>query len=354
MTFNHQMKTKWTIGMVNYYSSVYIEWQIKILYNFNKEQDFTLIIVDNSDDQNEFEKLKKLSKDLSNVKLVEYKPKCKTASGQHGEGLDKIVQTADSEYIILQDPDFFWLKKDYLLWLEYLLKYNDAVGIPYPQLVTEGQGRFPGAFGCAFNYKKIRNLSFKAYIEDSIEISRKKYEEFLKTTNKPYDFSYDVGWKVRKALSKDNDYNFISFHQKDIFNAIGEHLNQTTKHSFETISKIYYHNNEPVSLHLFRGTFTGKVDDNLQDAKQPISNKLYNARHTITKFIYECISENDFSFTNKKQKPVIDLNINLLSKITFIKLLLKFKRTPLIKCFVPIKKKSLLNILNDFDKYLKS
>ena len=47
------MKTKWTIGMVNYYSSVYIEWQIKILYDFNKEKDFTLVIVDNSDDANE-------------------------------------------------------------------------------------------------------------------------------------------------------------------------------------------------------------------------------------------------------------------------------------------------------------
>ena len=332
--------------MVNYHSSVYIKWQLKILYNFNSEKDFRLIIVDNSQDEKEFTELEKLCKDYSNIDLINYTPKSQTASGQHGEGIDEIIKIANSKYIILQDPDFFWLKKDYLKWLEHLMKYNDAVGIPYPKIVSEGHSTFPGAFGCAFILERIKHISFKAYIDNDVELSWKKYHEFNAKHGEVYDFFYDVGWKVRKKLSHNNDYNFLSFHQKLILNAIGEKLNHKLKHSFETVSRIYYHNNIPVSLHLFRGTFTGRVK-NHKDQKQCLNEELYEVRNEISAFIYDSISKNDFSFSEIEPISLSNLKITILFKIIFIKLLLNLKRTPIIKIILPIKKKSLLKILEN-------
>ena len=51
---------KWTVGFVNFRSSVYVEYQLKILYEFNNVDDFDLVIVDNSNDEQEFENLSKL------------------------------------------------------------------------------------------------------------------------------------------------------------------------------------------------------------------------------------------------------------------------------------------------------
>ena len=337
--------------MVNYHSSVYIKWQLKILHEFNTENDFDLIIIDNSNNINEFKKLKSLTNTYPNVKLVKYTPKCKTASGQHGEGLDKIRKIANSKYLIVQDPDFFWLKKNYLSWLESLLQYNDAVGIPYPKTVLEGQARFPGAFGCAYPLEKIKDISFKAYINDDVEYSEGKFLEFRKNNSmgKKYDFPYDVGWSLRKKLSKKHNHNFISFYQKEIFNAIGEELSQNTKYSFETNSRVYYHNNNIVCLHLFRGTFTGRVEDN-KDTNNVISDTLYKVRNDIAQFIYQSIKKDDFSFTQRSSK-----NINILDEIlkasnskrlciAFIFLFLKNIR--IIRFFIPFRKKTIIKIIN--------
>jgi hypothetical protein len=286
---------KWNIGMVTYHSSPYIEYQLKILYQFNNCNDFSLIIVDNSKDDIEFEKIELLCNDYknkyNNITIIKHSPLEETASGQHGEGLDIIRKMADCKYLIVQDPDFFWLKKNYLLWLENLLQYNDAVGIPYPRKVSEGQEYFPGAFGCAYNFEKIKNISFKPYINEDYEYSWKKYKE-SGLDKKGYDFFYDAGWLVRKQLSQENDYNFISFYQVNIFNAIANLIESKISYSFETNTRIYLHNGLVVASHLFRGNFTGNVVDN-KDTKNKIADELFNLRNAISKLMYEEILSNN-------------------------------------------------------------
>jgi hypothetical protein len=337
--------SKWTIGIVNYNSSVYIKWQLKILYEANSENDFQLIIVDNSKDDGEFNNLEELCKNYDNIKLIQHSPKCETASGQHGEGLDIIRKLANSKYFIAQDPDFFWLKKDYLKWLEALLQYNDAVGVPYHGKVLGGQEYFPSAFGCAYIYDKIKKISFKPYVDD-INSSLKKHDNVVKSQKGCYDFSYDVGWRTRKALSKNTDYNFISFNQlrldEDIFNKFIHNSNKNS-HSFDFCSTIYSHNGNVVALHLFRGTFTGEVI-NLKDPKKHLNCELINTRNKIAKFMYDEISSNNINLNllynatlnnsqkyNKFFKKTKGGNSNLWSFLLFIKKIKYFK------VMVPIK-----------------
>jgi hypothetical protein len=332
--------SKWTIGMVNYYSSVYIEWQLKILFEFNSESDFKLIIVDNSQNEEEFKRLTQLCsnpKYKQKVNIIKHNPVDKSASGQHGEGLDIIKDKAESEYLVTQDPDFFWLKKDYLKWLDYLMKYNDAVGIPYPYKVIEGQEHFPGSFGCVYKLSKIKNLSFKPYINNDISFSWQKFNEILsKKKDKKYDFSYDVGWQIRKKLSKDNDRNFISFSQKNIFNYLGEKLKNKTPYSFETNSKIYYHNNKIIGLHLFRGTFTGKVKKHM-DSINKLTKDLVSIRNQIGRFAYNQIANNNCDLKSINFSPKISI-VSL-----FYLLLYKLKSNNLTKHIIPIKSKNIKN-----------
>ena len=341
---------KWTIGMVNYHSSVYIKWQLKILHEFNSENDFDLIIIDNSRNRKEFDKLQQLCKGYNNVQLIQYSPTSKTASGQHGEGLDQIRKITNSKYLITQDPDFFWLKKDYLLWLEKLLQYNDAVGIPYINSVMEGQSMFPGAFGCAYIFKKIKNKTFKAYINDDVKASWDKHHDLIKNSrDQNHDFCYDVGWKIRKGLSQKDDYNFISFHQEQVFDAIGEALQQSKKHSFQTISRAYYHNNEAVCLHLFRGTFTGKVKNHQDPGK--LNYEFNEIRSSIAEFIYNSISNNGFSFLSQYKVIPQDFLENTINSSNSKKLFMAFilllvKRIKIIKLLIPYKKKDIVKMIN--------
>ena len=60
---------KWSILIVNYFSSVYIKWQLKILYEFNNVDNFELVIVDNSVDESE----KKILQNLTENYQKEYK-----------------------------------------------------------------------------------------------------------------------------------------------------------------------------------------------------------------------------------------------------------------------------------------
>lgn len=343
---------KWNIGMVTYNSSPYIEYQLKILYQFNNSDDFDLIIVDNSKDKNEVDDIKKIcnryGEVYNNITIIENNPIEETASGQHGEGLDIVRKMADCQYLVVQDPDFFWLKNNYLSWLEHLLQYNDAVGIPYPRKVSEGQENFPGAFGCAYVFKKIKEISFKPYLNQDYEYSWKKYRE-SGLDQRGYDFFYDVGWLVRKHLSQVNDYNFISFHQVNIFNAISKLINSDISYSFETNTRLYLHNGEIVASHLFRGNFTGNVVDN-KDVKNKIVSELWNLRKSISELMYNEILSNKEKFNN-----LLNCNFKLNDKIIssreklvmfLFAFIYKIKKTKYIKFLVPVSAKFIKKKIN--------
>lgn len=349
--------TKWTIGMVNYHSSVYIKWQLKILYEFNNERNFKLIIVDNSQNNDEFDKLQELCKEYinvnNNIDLIQHKPIDKTASGQHGEGLDIIKNKADSTYLITQDPDFFWLKQNYLEWLEYLMQFNDAVGIPYPHKVIEGQEYFPGSFGCSYKLEKIKDSSFMPYINNDVDLSWKEFNKILdKKKDKQYDFSYDVGWQVRKKLSKNNNYNFISFSQKNIFDLLSHIQGSNIEHSFESLSTVYFYNNELVACHLFRGTFTGKVIKNA-DPKSNLDSKIYDIRNKIANFLYQVGSgqKSKEFYKHKHLNNKVTINFSFLNKAdTLWMLLFVIKKIKILNLILPVKSRFIKSKMSEIIK----
>ena len=133
-----KIKMKWTIAIVNYYTSCYIKWQIKILYEFNNINDFQLVIVDNSNNNNEYKKLYKIIKQYDNIILVKnLPPKTDGASIQHGRGIDIAINFAkysNSSYFLTLDPDCFFLKKSYLRFFEDLmLQGNVFIGTQYSE-----------------------------------------------------------------------------------------------------------------------------------------------------------------------------------------------------------------------------
>lgn len=305
---------KWTIAFVNYKTSMYLKWQIKSFYEFNNPEEFQLIIVDNSrpHEKAELEKITKVYNEKHhNIDIIYYTPKEESASGQHGEAMTIALKKADSEYFLANDPDFFWVKKNILNWMaSYLDKGLVAIGASYPMGVGGGNRNFPCAYGCAHPLALIKDLDFTA------ESSKEKWEESLRIYS-GLDYSYDVGWKIRHQISsEDNNENFVSFDQKDV----KELANKIGIHSFEVISKEYSVNNEVVAFHLFRGSFTDKVNGN-KDNNKKLSSKLKSIRSKMGKYFYNYLKDG-------KPKKIITLR-NLLffikSKIPLLKKIKKQK-----------------------------
>ena len=332
----------WTIGFVNYYTTCYMEHQLKMLYEFNDPKKFQLIVVDNSSNLNEFNKLNNICnpyiKEFNNIKIIDYKPQCTTASGQHGEGVDLITKHIKTKYFLIQDPDFFWLRKEYLKWLEKLLQYNDAVGAPYDCKMLNGQEYFPSAFGCAYNFKKIIGISFSAYINNDIEYSNKKFSE-LNSNKKVFGYCYDVGWQIRLHLSqKNSDDNFLTFEQTSIKNKLCEFMELKTPYCHHTNTFVYTHNGKIVAAHLYRGSVIGKSEKNSK--KRIDTNKMYVTRNYISKFMYkqiksDCKDLDNILYETKNPKE----NTNILDQNTLMYIILyKCKKNKLLRLLLPIKR----------------
>jgi hypothetical protein len=281
-----QDKKKWCIGYVNYNSDVYLKWQLKILYEFNNPDDFELIIVDNSspNQTEELEILVKPYNDLNNnIKIVFHNPKSKKASDQHAEGLDIIKDMMNAKYLLVQDPDFFYVKENYLRIFESHLENGVvAIGAPYPSLVGNGNPRFPCAFGCAM----VANIFDDVNINFQADASR--FEESIRDFP-GFDFSFDVGYKIRLAYS---DRRVISFEQK----RCGYLSKIIGSHSFEVISQEYFLEGETIAFHLFRGTFTGEVNADHEDPKLVIKKETIKIRNNYGKFFYDYIRKSTLSY----------------------------------------------------------
>lgn len=244
------MTRAWTVGIVNYRSAVYIAWQLKILYEANPPESFELLLVDNSQPPERAE-LERLAAPYAarhrNIELVFHLPKPGAASNQHGEGLELIRARARTPYLLVQDPDFFWVRRDYLALLAELIERgNLAVGAPYPEKVGLGDPWFPAAFGSAFRRSALEGLDFNARATaDAVAESFARWPQA-----DGYGFSFDVGWRVREILS---DHPHLAFEQR-VRPDLGRDFGSPT---FTILPREYRHDGRALAYHLFRGTFTG-------------------------------------------------------------------------------------------------
>lgn len=244
------MPRDWTVVIVNYQSAVYIRWQLRILFEANPPESFTLVIVDNSR-PHERAALERLTAPYrakhGNIELVFHRPTEGPASIQHGEALERVRPGVATPYLLVHDPDFFWVRNGYLRTLAGILDAGAlAVGAPYPEKVGLGDPWYPSAFGCAYRVAALAGLDFTAKV--SPESIQESFARWPRTEG--YGFSFDVGWRIREALS---ERPHVAFEQRP-----APELNRTIgPHSFEMISREYLHEGRSIAFHLFRGSFTG-------------------------------------------------------------------------------------------------
>ena len=296
---------KWTIAFVNYKTTVYLNWQLKILYEHNNPEDFDLIIVDNSRPF-EKERLEELTKPYNqkynNIRIFYNTPVGKIDSEQHGEGMNVAVKNANSQYFLAQDPDFFFVKKNYLNFLENLLETGMvAVGAPYHYYIGCGHPKFPSIWGAAYPLELIKNLDYRP------DYSKESVEKYKHENTHPFE----VGYQFREALSTaGDDSNFISFEYEDYW----ELSQKIGEHSFDVVTKKYLYEKEIVAYHLFRGSFTD-VPVNACDINATIDKRKLVVRNKIGEFFYKYISRgkppklfslkyiiNKYKFLNKMVK----------------------------------------------------
>lgn len=165
------------------------------------------------------------------------------------------------------------------------------------------------------------------------EISFKKYP-----IHKGYEFSYDVGWKVREKLSNKNFFTFNQREASELNKIIGVH-------SFETLTREYFYKDATIGFHLFRGTFTGMVQ-NHKDPKQQIKKAWLNNRNRYGSYFYKYLkNERDPIFLIKERyyKFILFLPL-LIKKIIYGYLARTIKRTALGRSALRILKHILIKI----------
>lgn len=265
------------IGFVNYNSADLLKFQFKQLAPLVRKYKFKIFIVDNS----KISEINNIKNDICELSLedcvclIDNSQTRKTGSWAHAEGLNLILKkTKDVEYILFQDPDFFWLIKDHILFLNSIIKKRelDAIGAPYKRKVINGKPDFPCAFGCVYKQSILSKVDFSLPTQTKLNKLQAKYDCALR------DLSFDVGYKIRK---KYKNKNYLSFSQSP---AIGLR-NMIGKFSYENNPMIYKCENKIIALHLFR-------------ASQPIRKNLFNM-DTRVLYAKVCFACSKYQFLKK-------------------------------------------------------
>ena len=240
-----ESKRSWTIGFVNFHTSYYLEWQLKILYEFNDAKDFQVIIIDNSKPSELIlnEIISKYYNKEKNIKVISNNSQLPAGSPQHGEGMEIILKNCDTKYLMVQDPDFFWVRKGYLNILTNEFQQGASViGTPSRFGTYHGKPDFPDVYGCAYIKDKLKTGDFMPELDEKKE--EKTNFQFL---GKQFERSHDTSWLIRKRLSKEK---YISFEQ-----AMATELPLYLGcFSWENYPCEYFYNNYSIGFHLFRGS----------------------------------------------------------------------------------------------------
>lgn len=313
---------KWTIGIVNFHTADFMKYQLDILFSNNPNKEFNVIIVDNSIESEE-EILLELIKLYSNIKICRNEASQEPwmrGSGQHGEGLDIILKETSTEYLLVHDPDFFWVKKNYLSFLEEILDSGcSCVGAPYRNLQGNdetgdiGPEDFPSAFGAAYRVSDISNLSFlPAVSQDAYHASNGVCWISKKGA--------DVGWKMREKLASKE---YFSFSQQ-----LDAKLISLGSYSYETAPYKYFLDEvdiHPIGFHLFRGSFGSDLFTLTKGGYVSKTDSLSQARHRYgTYFRLLANTNQNESITNFIQSKIYIEYFANIKSLLFIDKVLDF------------------------------
>lgn len=277
-------KLLWTIGICNYKSSIYLKTQIKSLYEFNKTK-FNLIIVDNSS-PTEFDELKNAVKNYKNAQIFVNSPRTIGAGRQHAEALSIIHQKTKTKYLMVMDPDFFWVRKNVLNILqEKIDEGNAVVGAPYH--TVSYHDLTPAAWGCAYLTSFLESGDFQHLHSDLTKEDISKLVLYGK----------DTAWRIRDRINQKNIKTF-AFDDKiglpEWFPIKGSHsANFEASDSNEKISHEYMYEGRPIAYHLCRGSY--EIDDDFLSAQDQneikVLEELIDIRERYSKFFYNMVKE---------------------------------------------------------------
>jgi len=229
----------WTVGIVNYKSLDFIKHQLKILHNFNSLP-FKLIIVDNSI-PSEKKQLMEMCSEYNDVTVVTNKPKQNETSNQHSEGLEIILSLTNTKYLLVNDPDFFWVQKEYLYTLQKLLEEGYVcVGAPFYR-ATFTKNDTPAVWGCAYQTRILEKGIFETFKGCSHDDIHR-----LLTEGK------DTAWRLREKYLNENLRTF-SF-EDHLGITLDNDFSANIKHfSDATVKDIheYRYNGKIIAYHLY-------------------------------------------------------------------------------------------------------
>lgn len=220
---------KWTIASVNWDSLDFLEHQAKFFHTF--DDNFEYIICDHTRPFQR-EQLLELQKKYKNIRL-HFPHDADKKHKLHGEGLNDCLKIAKGKYFLTIDPDFFFMKKRILNFIEeFFKKKYHAVGTMFHHV------RFPPIWGAAYITKEIKDLDLMA-----------KPFDCNKCGNFQHNYLLDTGCEIRIRLKNKLNIAFESTESKLPF--FGSHLDGWNPNAFLYQNKI-------ICYHLMRGSYNRK------------------------------------------------------------------------------------------------
>lgn len=238
---------KWSVVSVNFDSLDYLDYQAKVLEEFN--DDYEYIICDNTFPRQNSQ-LEELKSKYKNIKII-INP---LEKWKHGSGLNSGIAIASGKYFCALDPDFFFHRKNYLQFLEGFLDQGyHAVGTEY---FVPNQF-FPMPWGSGYILDEIKDLNME--------------NDFMKCSCEKWicPGHLDTGYQIRIRLK---NKPFVAFKE------VPHNVPFMGKHSIEFYPKSYEHDGEIVCSHLMRGSYVKKeeVTDEVRIARRKYCDYFYS------------------------------------------------------------------------------
>lgn len=209
---------KWTVACVNFNSFELIKYQAKYFHeNYN---DFEFLIYDH-EGINELYETQELTKKYPKMKIIPSPMKTPGIHG-YGLGLNACLMMAKGKYILMTEPQVFWLKKNILSFMESFIDQG------YHAIGSEHWGtNFPMPWSSAYIVDEIRDLDMrsKSYVCEKCQTAM-------------HDRDYDTGFQLRVRLKNKPHYFFreTKSHNMPSFGGLSLLFWQTFSHDGKQIA----------------------------------------------------------------------------------------------------------------------
>lgn len=260
-----------TVVTINYNTAKFIEL---LLYSLTKLtfHEYKVIIADNNSKSRDFCYLQKIVDRYSNVRLYRKQGFDLKGSLAHGTTLNELIPQIDTEYGVIVDADFVFLKKNWDKILIEKMKNDNGqiVGVKPP--VWWGKPiDFPAMFLLLFKSIVIKkmNIDFRPFRPRDIKISdaityslkssfKEEIDNFDYIIKKPInsfvfvdDILRDTGWHLRKKFKECNFFaSLINSFSTDVYKDEKEFCNLKRV-------DLFYNDNELLASHFGQGARLG-------------------------------------------------------------------------------------------------